>query len=46
MGPVGAAKAFITAGKLLPLPERLSASEVASHNQSFDEGGYTGPLNW
>lgn len=46
MGPVGAAKAFITAGKLLPLPEWLSASEVASHNQIFDGGGYTGPLNW
>ncbi|PQE19007.1 epoxide hydrolase protein [Rutstroemia sp. NJR-2017a WRK4] len=46
VGPVGAAKAFITADKSLPLPTWLDASEVAIHNQLFTEGGYTGPLSW
>ncbi|RDL35200.1 putative epoxide hydrolase 2 [Venustampulla echinocandica] len=46
MGPIGAAKAWVTANTIKPLPAWLSESEAAVHNQIFSKGGYTGPLNW
>jgi len=46
MGPIGAAKNWLEANTIKPLPEWLSASEAAIHNQILAKGGYVGPLNW
>jgi len=46
MGPIGAAKSWIEASIIKPLPVWLSTSEAAVHNQILAKGGYVGPLNW
>ncbi|KAF2264110.1 putative epoxide hydrolase [Lojkania enalia] len=46
MGPIGAAKSWITNAKVTPLPAWLSEDDVQKRNQIFKRGGYTAPLNW
>ncbi|ESZ95525.1 putative epoxide hydrolase [Sclerotinia borealis F-4128] len=46
LGPLGAAKAWITSNTISPLPTWLSKSEAATHNEIFQKGGFAGPLNW
>jgi soluble epoxide hydrolase/lipid-phosphate phosphatase len=46
MGPLGAAKEWITSGKVTPLPAWLSEEDVQKRMHIFEKGGYTAPLNW
>ncbi|GAD96888.1 epoxide hydrolase, putative [Paecilomyces variotii No. 5] len=46
MGPLGAAKKWITSGKVTPPPPWLSQEELDTHTRILQKGGYTGPLNW
>lgn len=46
MGTEGAAKEWVSSGKVSPPPTWMSGEEVATHVEIFKKGGYTGPLNW
>ncbi|KAL1849810.1 hypothetical protein Plec18167_008429 [Paecilomyces lecythidis] len=46
MGPVGAAKRWVTSGKVTAPPPWLSQEELDTHSRILQKGGYTGPLNW
>ncbi|KUL82401.1 hypothetical protein ZTR_10326 [Talaromyces verruculosus] len=46
MGTEGAAKEWVSSGKVSPPPTWMSGEEVATHVEIFKNGGYTGPLNW
>jgi hypothetical protein len=44
--PRGKAKEWIEAGKTTPLPSYESGKEREMRIKQFEEGGWTGPLNW
>lgn len=46
MCPLGAAKEWVSSGKVAPPPEWLSQEELDTHVRIFQKGKYTGPLNW
>lgn len=46
MGPFGAAKEWVSNGKVAPLPTWMTEEEAETRNKIFQKGGYTGPLNW
>lgn len=46
MGPYGAAKSWVSSGRVAPLPSWLDEGEADIRNKIFEQGGYTGPLNW
>lgn len=46
MGLYGAAKSFVTSDRVTPLPLWLNEDEAKTRNMIFEQGGYTGPLNW
>lgn len=46
MGTEGAAKEWVSSGRVSPPPTWMSGEEVATHVEIFKKGGYTGPLNW
>ncbi|TVY80775.1 Bifunctional epoxide hydrolase [Lachnellula suecica] len=46
LGPIGAAKAWVTSNTIQSLPAWLSPAEAKIHNDILAKGGYTAPLNW
>lgn len=46
MGPTGAAKEWVSTGKVTPPPSWMTQEEVEEHIRILKKGGYTGPLNW
>ncbi|MCJ1306544.1 hypothetical protein MMC25_000187 [Agyrium rufum] len=46
LGPLGAARSWITSGKTTPLPSWMSAEEHAIHAKLFEKRGYGPGLNW
>jgi hypothetical protein len=46
MGEEGAAKEWVSSGRVAPPPSWMSDEEVATHVEVFKRRGYTGPLNW
>lgn len=46
MGTEGAAKEWVSSGKVSPPPSWMGNEEVATHVEILTKGGYTGPLNW
>lgn len=46
MGPAGAAKEWLSTGRVAPPPSWMTQEENEAHIRIFKKGGYTGPLNW
>ncbi|ORY68268.1 putative epoxide hydrolase [Pseudomassariella vexata] len=44
--PVGAAKEYVRAGRVGPLPSWYSLSEYTTRDRILANGGYRGPLSW